>query len=102
MACHPYLGGLLPFTSRQVDLNGRKVSTRGYCSWYNFKGPDQSKKVGLTSRNLITDGLKQAGHSLQLCCPLLSPAGGHVVGRRAQPAASGQDPQAVRQPAAAG
>lgn len=29
----------------EVDLNGRKVNTRAYCSWYNFKSVDQNKKV---------------------------------------------------------
>lgn len=31
--------------SDEVDLNGRKVNTRAYCSWYNFKSTDQSKKA---------------------------------------------------------
>jgi hypothetical protein len=33
----------------EVDLNGRKVNTRAYCSWYNFKSADQQKKVGVLS-----------------------------------------------------
>lgn len=35
--------------SDEVDLNGRKVNTRAYCSWYNFKSADQQKKVGVLS-----------------------------------------------------
>lgn len=31
--------------AEEVDLNGRKVNTRAYCAWYNFKGNDQQKKV---------------------------------------------------------
>jgi ATPase subunit of ABC transporter with duplicated ATPase domains len=33
----------------EVDLNGRKVNTRAYCSWYNFKSADQQKKVEVLS-----------------------------------------------------
>jgi hypothetical protein len=33
----------------EVDLNGRKVNARAYCSWYNFKSGDQQKKVGVLS-----------------------------------------------------
>lgn len=32
-----------------MDLNGRKVNSRAYCSWYNFKSGDQQKKVGVLS-----------------------------------------------------
>jgi ATPase subunit of ABC transporter with duplicated ATPase domains len=35
--------------SDEVDLNGRKVNARAYCSWYNFKSADQQKKVGVLS-----------------------------------------------------
>jgi ATPase subunit of ABC transporter with duplicated ATPase domains len=27
----------------------RKVNARAYCSWFNFKGPDQQKKVSMLS-----------------------------------------------------
>ncbi|CAG9467483.1 unnamed protein product [Pedinophyceae sp. YPF-701] len=30
----------------EIELNGQKVAARAYCSWYNFKGADQQKKVG--------------------------------------------------------
>ena len=39
-----------------VDANGRalnggvrEVNSRAYCSWFNFNGPDQSKKVSVLS-----------------------------------------------------
>lgn len=34
---------LLSFTGE------RKVNSRQYCSWFNFKGGDQQKKVGMLS-----------------------------------------------------
>jgi hypothetical protein len=33
----------------EIDLNGRSVNARAYCSWYNFKSADQQKKVGVLS-----------------------------------------------------
>jgi ATPase subunit of ABC transporter with duplicated ATPase domains len=33
----------------EVDLNGRTVNARAYCSWYNFRSGDQQKKVGVLS-----------------------------------------------------
>jgi ATP-binding cassette ChvD family protein len=30
----------------QIELGKRKVPSRAYVSWFNFKGPDQEKKVG--------------------------------------------------------
>ena len=54
-------------------LNGavREVNSRAYCSWFNFAGPDQNKKVGVLSggeRNRLNLGmmLKQAGNVLLL------------------------------------
>lgn len=32
-----------------IKLGNREVSSRAYCSWYNFSGSDQSKKVGTLS-----------------------------------------------------
>lgn len=57
--------------SDEVDLNGRKVPTRAYCSWYNFKGTDQQKKVGMLSggernRLHLAKTLKQSGNLLLL------------------------------------
>jgi ATPase subunit of ABC transporter with duplicated ATPase domains len=33
----------------QIDLGGRKMASRAYCGAFNFKGPDQQKKVGQLS-----------------------------------------------------
>ncbi|CAI5470931.1 unnamed protein product [Closterium sp. Yama58-4] len=33
----------------EILLGERKVSSRAYCAWYNFKGADQQKKVGVLS-----------------------------------------------------
>ncbi|MGE0612881.1 MAG: energy-dependent translational throttle protein EttA [Hyphomicrobiales bacterium] len=33
----------------QILLGKREVASRGYVSWFNFKGPDQQKKVGQLS-----------------------------------------------------
>ncbi len=33
----------------EVELGKRKVPSRAYCSWFNFKGADQQKKVGILS-----------------------------------------------------
>lgn len=32
-----------------IQLGKKEVSSRAYCSWFNFKGSDQQKKVGLLS-----------------------------------------------------
>ncbi len=32
-----------------IKLGGREVPSRAYCGWFNFKGPDQQKKVGQLS-----------------------------------------------------
>ncbi len=32
-----------------LELSGREVNSRAYVSWFNFKGPDQQKKVGMLS-----------------------------------------------------
>ena len=33
----------------EVELGKRKVASRAYCSWFNFKGRDQQRKVGALS-----------------------------------------------------
>lgn len=32
-----------------ISISGRDVPVRQYCSWFNFKGSDQQKKVGVLS-----------------------------------------------------
>src|SRR5262249_60168803 len=32
-----------------IPLGKREVPSRAYCGWFNFKGPDQQKKVGQLS-----------------------------------------------------
>ncbi len=32
-----------------IQLGKREVNSRAYCGWFNFKGPDQQKKVGQLS-----------------------------------------------------
>eukprot|EP00271_Cylindrocystis_brebissonii_P015643 TRINITY_DN385_c0_g15_i1.p1 TRINITY_DN385_c0_g15~~TRINITY_DN385_c0_g15_i1.p1 ORF type:complete len:668 (-),score=135.65 TRINITY_DN385_c0_g15_i1:60-2063(-) len=32
--------------NEEIMIGDRRVNARAYCSWYNFKGADQSKKVG--------------------------------------------------------
>jgi ATP-binding cassette ChvD family protein len=55
----------------QVTLGKRKVPSRAYVSWFNFKGPDQEKKVGKLSggeRNRVhlAKLLKSGGNLLLL------------------------------------
>jgi sulfate-transporting ATPase len=33
----------------EVELGKAEVNARAYCSWFNFKGPEQQKKVGVLS-----------------------------------------------------
>lgn len=35
--------------AEEVDLGGRSVAMRAYASWFNFKGADQQKSVGVLS-----------------------------------------------------
>jgi ATP-binding cassette ChvD family protein len=55
----------------QIALGKREVPSRAYCGWFNFKGPDQQKKVGLLSggeRNRVhlAKLLKEGGNLLLL------------------------------------
>jgi ATP-binding cassette ChvD family protein len=56
----------------QINLGGkREVNSRAYCGWFNFKGPDQQKKVGMLSggeRNRVhlAKLLKEGGNLLLL------------------------------------
>lgn len=54
-----------------IDLGGREVPSRAYCSWFSFKGPDQQKKVGMLSggernRLHLAKTLKKGGNLLML------------------------------------
>ena len=57
-----YLGGRLRCThaffkvyeeigegADELDLGGSKVNMRAYCSWFNFRGADQQKKLSVLS-----------------------------------------------------
>jgi ATP-binding cassette ChvD family protein len=55
----------------QIPLGKKEVNSRAYCGWFNFKGPDQQKKVGLLSggeRNRVhlAKLLKEGGNLLLL------------------------------------
>jgi len=57
--------------AEMINLGGREVQSRAYCSWFNFKGADQQKKVSMLSggeRNRLTLAtvLKQSGNLLLL------------------------------------
>jgi ATP-binding cassette ChvD family protein len=53
-----------------IKLGNREVPSRAYCGWFNFKGPDQQKKVGQLSggeRNRVHLAMMlQAGGNLLL------------------------------------
>ncbi|HUS95206.1 MAG TPA: energy-dependent translational throttle protein EttA [Hyphomicrobiaceae bacterium] len=55
----------------QIQLGKRDVNSRAYCGWFNFKGSDQQKKVGMLSggeRNRVhlAKLLKEGGNLLLL------------------------------------
>jgi energy-coupling factor transporter ATP-binding protein EcfA2 len=55
----------------EVSLGGRTINARQYCSWYNFSGADQQKKVGSLSggernRLQLAKTLKSGGNVLML------------------------------------
>jgi ATP-binding cassette ChvD family protein len=54
-----------------IKLGAREVNSRAYCGWFNFKGPDQQKKVGQLSggeRNRVhlAKMLKEGGNLILL------------------------------------
>ncbi len=63
--------GAVDEKGRPVNGSIREVNSRAYCSWFNFAGADQQKKVGVLSggeRNRLNLGmmLKQAANVLLL------------------------------------
>ncbi|MGP1587494.1 MAG: energy-dependent translational throttle protein EttA [Treponemataceae bacterium] len=63
--------GAVDEKGRAINGSIREVNSRAYCSWFNFNGADQQKKVGVLSggeRNRLNLGmmLKQAANVLLL------------------------------------
>ena len=63
--------GAVDEKGRAINGSIREVNSRAYCSWFNFSGADQQKKVGVLSggeRNRLNLGmmLKQAANVLLL------------------------------------
>ena len=63
--------GAVDEKGRPVNGAVREVNSRAYCSWFNFNGPEQSKKVSVLSggeKNRLNMGLmfKEAGNVLLL------------------------------------
>ncbi|CAK0752347.1 hypothetical protein CVIRNUC_002139 [Coccomyxa viridis] len=57
--------------AEELDLGGSKVNMRAYCSWFNFKGSDQQKKLSVLSggernRLQLAKVLKKTGNLLLL------------------------------------
>ena len=56
--------------AEELDLGGSKVNMRAYCSWFNFKGGDQQKKLSVLSggeRNRLQLAKASASPVLGLC-----------------------------------
>lgn len=63
--------GAVDEKGRPVNGAVREINSRAYCSWFNFNGADQSKKVGVLSggeKNRLNLGmmLKESGNVLLL------------------------------------
>jgi len=63
--------GAIDDKNRPLEGGVREVNSHAYCSWFNFTGPDQNKKVGMLSggeKNRLNLGmlLKEAGNVLLL------------------------------------
>ena len=55
----------------EINLGDRRINARQYCGWYNFKGSDQQKSVGMLSggernRLLLAKTLATGGNVLLL------------------------------------
>jgi ATPase subunit of ABC transporter with duplicated ATPase domains len=48
----------------EIDMGGRKVPVRQYAGWFNFKGADQQKSVGVLSGQFQKHDLEQSSESL--------------------------------------
>lgn len=63
--------GAVDEKGRPVNGAGREVNSRAYCSWFNFNGPEQNKKISVLSggeKNRLNMGMmfKEAGNVLLL------------------------------------
>lgn len=57
--------------AEEVDLGGRSIAMRAYASWFNFKGADQQKSVGVLSGG-ERNRLQLAKVCIELCSEHLS------------------------------
>ncbi len=53
--------------AEEVDLGGRSIAMRAYASWFNFKGADQQKSVGV-----LSGGERNRLQLAKVCIELLS------------------------------
>lgn len=57
--------------AEEVDLGGRSIAMRAYASWFNFKGADQQKSVGVLSGG-ERNRLQLAKVCIELCSEHMS------------------------------